>query len=159
MGEPGILFFAAVGPRILMSTSADVDPMLRMDYALRIRRAYPLVKSISEGRIEQPSALLPPQFRTDMDMADFLFATVVRHIRGSEDQLSAIETLDRLEPTVRNRFIDAIGAIYDGPSVFVNSGWSHDQTENRDMRPALGIYDKIQRIVDSWNRPDIMAEA
>ena len=138
--------------------SADIGPALRMDYALRIRRAYPLIESISKGRIKEPSALLPPQFRPDMDIADFLFATVVRHIRGSEDQLAAIETLDRLEPTVRNRFIDAIGAIYVGPPVFVGSGWSHDQTENRDMRSAFDIYDKIQRIAASWDRPDVMAE-
>jgi hypothetical protein len=158
IGEPGMLLLAAAGPRILMSASADVGAALRMDYALRIRRAYPLVESISGGLIKEPLALLPPQFRPEMDTADFLFATVVPHIRGSEDQLAAIETLDRLEPAVRNRFIDAIGAIYDGPSVFANSGWSHDQTENRDMRPALAIYDKIQRITAAWDRPDLTAE-
>jgi hypothetical protein len=54
--------------------------------------------------------------------------------------------------------IDAISAIYDGPTVFVNSGWSHDQIEDRDMRAALEVYDKIQRIVYSWNRPDVIAE-
>ena len=129
-----------------------------MDYALRLRRAYPLVEEISDGRIKEPLALLPPQFGSDMDVADFLFATVIQHIKGSEDQLAAFETLDRLEPAVRNRFIDAMGAIYDGPSVFVNSGWSHDQTEKRDMRPALGIYDRIQGIAASWDRPDVMAE-
>jgi hypothetical protein len=158
MGEPGTLLLASAGPRILMSVSADIDPPLRMAYALRIRRAYPLVEEISDGLIREPLALLPPQFGPDLDFADFLFATVVPHIKGSEDQLAAIEALDRLEPAVRNRFIDAMGAIYDGPSVFVNSGWSHDQIVNRDMRPALGIYDKIQEITASWNRPDVMAE-
>ena len=158
VGEPGTLLLTGTGPRILMSASADIGPALRMDYALRIRHAYPLVEGISKGLIKEPLALLPPQFRPDMDLADFLFATVVPHIKGSEDQFAAIETLDRLDPAVRNRFIDAMGAIYDGPSVFVNSGWSHDQTENRDMRPALGIYAKIQRIVDSWGRPDVMVE-
>jgi tetratricopeptide (TPR) repeat protein len=158
MGEPGTLLLAAAGPGILMSVSADINPMLRMAYALRIRRAYPIVEEISDGLIREPLALLPPQFGPDLDFADFLFATVVPHIKGSEDQLAAVEALDRLEPAVRNRFIDAMGAIYDGPSVFVNSGWSHDQTENRDMRPALGIYDKIQEITASWNRPDVMAE-
>jgi tetratricopeptide (TPR) repeat protein len=157
-GEPGTLLLTATGARILMSASADIGPALRMDYALRIRRAYPLVQSMSEGVIKEPLALLPPRFRPDMDFADFLFSTVVSHIKGSEDQLAAIETLDRLEPAVRNRFIDAMGAIYDGPAVFVNSGWSHDQIENRDMRPALGIYATIQKIADSWCRPDVMAE-
>src|SRR5260370_26561861 len=131
MGEPGTLLLTSAGPRILMSASADIDPMLRMDYALRIRRAYPLVEKISDGLIKEPLTLLPPQFGPGMDFADFLFATVVPHIKGSEDQLAAIDALDRLEPAVRNCFIDAMGAIYDGPSVFVNSGWSHDQTENR----------------------------
>ena len=158
IGEPGTLLLTAAGPRILMSASADVGAALRLDYALRIRRAYPLVENISEGLIKEPLALLPPQFRPEMDFADFLFATVVPHIKGSEDLLAAIETLDRLEPAVRNRFIDAIDAIYGGPSVFVNSGWSHDQTENRDMPSALSIYDNTQRITTTWDRPDLTAE-
>ena len=158
IGEPGTLLLTATGPRILMSASADIGPALRMKYALSIRRAYPLAESISEGLIKEPLALLPPQFRADMDLADLLFATVVSHIKGSEDQLVAIEALDRLDPAVRNRFIDAIGAIYNGPSVFVNPGWSHDQTENREMRPVFDIYDRIQRITAAWDRPDVMAE-
>ncbi|MBX3497744.1 MAG: hypothetical protein KF769_16035, partial [Parvibaculum sp.] len=158
MGDRGAIFLTSEGPRILMSDSADIGPELRMDYALRIRRAFPFAEKISKGLIKEPLALLPPQFGLYMDFADFLFTTVVRHIKGSDDQLAAIETLDRLEPAVRNRFIDAIGVIYDGPSVFVNSGWSQDQIENRDLRPALGIYDKIREIAASWNRPDVMAE-
>jgi tetratricopeptide (TPR) repeat protein len=158
IGEPGTLLLTATGPRILLSASADIGPALRMDYAQRIRRAYPLVESISDGLIKEPLALLPPQFRPDMDLADLLFATVVPQIKGSEDQLAAIETLDRLEPAVRNRFIDAMFAIYGGPSVFVNAGWSRDQTANRDMRPALGSYNKIQTIAVAWDRPDVMGE-
>jgi hypothetical protein len=53
IGEAGMLLFAATGPRILMSASADIGPALRMDYALRIRRAFPLVENISEGRVKE----------------------------------------------------------------------------------------------------------
>lgn len=157
-GEAGTLLLVSSGPGMLMSASAEIDPRLRMEYALRLRRAFPLVHEISDGQIMEPLTLLPTQFRPDMDYADFLFATVVPHIKGSEDQLVAFEALDQLEPAVRNRFIDAIGAIYDGPSVFVNCGWSHDQTANVDMRVALGIYEKIQVIASSWDRLDVMAE-
>jgi len=158
MGEAGTLLLTSAGPSILMSASADIDPMLRMDYALRIRRAYSVAKEISDGVIREPLALLPTQFGANLDFADFLFATVVPHIKRSEDQLAAFEVLDRLEPAVRNCFIDAMDAIYDGPSVFVNSGWSRDQTESRDMQIALDIYDKIQEVATPWNRPDMMAE-
>ena len=42
--------------------------------------------------------------------------------------------------------------------MFVNSGWSHDQLEDRDMAPALEIYREVKTIGVTWNRPDIEAE-
>ena len=158
LGETGQLLLTSSGPRIMMSASARIDPALRLEYALRLRQAYPVAEQLSDGQISEPKTLLPPQFTPDMDLADFLFTTVVQHISGSVDQLAAIKALDRLDVATRNRFIDAIGAIYDGPSVFVNSGWSHDQTEDRDMTSALNIYDNIKEITDSWGRPDVTAE-
>ena len=60
LGTPGTLFLAGTDPQILMSTSANIGPVLRMDYALRIRRAYALAEGISGGLIKEPLALLPP---------------------------------------------------------------------------------------------------
>ena len=71
IGEPGTLLLAAAGPRILMSASADIDPMLRMDYALRIRRAYPLVEEISDGLIKEPLALAAAPIRPGYGLCRF----------------------------------------------------------------------------------------
>lgn len=157
-GDLGSMLLTAAGGTMLMSASAHIGPKLRMEYALRIREAFPIVEKLTDGKIEQPKTLLPPKFSPDMDVSDFWFATVVQHINSSADQLEAFDALVDLEPVVRNRFIDAISVIYDGPAVFVNSGWSHDQMEGRDMSLALPIYENIRVIVASWSRPDVLAE-
>jgi tetratricopeptide (TPR) repeat protein len=129
-----------------------------LEYALRLRAAFQRVEEISDGQIADPGQLLPPLFGSEMDFVDFLFAIIVQHTRGSQEALEAFQALDRLEPDVRNRFIDAMSNLYSGPSVFVNSGWSHDQVDNENMPGSLGFYDQIAMIVAGWKRPDLEAE-
>lgn len=149
----------AAGPKVLMAGSANIRPALRLEYALRIRTAWPRTEELSEGAIAEPRSLLPPQFGADMDLSDFLFTTVVQHIRGSQDSVEMFQALDGLAADVRNRFVDAISAVYSGPAVLVNSGWSHDQINDGDMSVAMECYDRIATIVSAWGRPDLEVEA
>ena len=156
---PKALLMTAAASIVLMAGSASLSPSLRLSYAVHLRASWPLTEKLSDGDITEPRSLLPPQFSAEMDLADFLFTTVVQHTRGSQDALDAFRALDGLSPNIRNRFVDAISAIFSGPSVLVNSGWSKDQLSDRDMSVALGCYDQIAAILSSWGRPDFEAEA
>lgn len=157
LGEPGMLMIVSAAPRMIMSSTADIDPGLRMRLVLALRESLP---QYAEFLGEDPLAKfeLPPEFSPEMDLADFLFTTIVRHIKGADDQLEVFQVLDQQCPDVRNRFLDALNAVYGDPSVFVHSGWSRDQIEERDMADALVAYDKIGIVVASWNRQDVVAE-
>jgi GNAT superfamily N-acetyltransferase len=156
--EVAALIMLTAGPKVLTASAANIGPALRLGYALRVRAAFPLAAKVSDGEIDEMRSLLPPQFTADMDMADFLFAAIVPHLRNSRDTLETFKALDDLAPEIRNRFIDAISALYSGPGVFVNAGWSGDQLEKRDMTAALAAYDEIEEIASLWSRPDLEAE-
>lgn len=157
--ELGVLLTTIAGIKILTAEFAAIRPAVRLDYALRVRAAYSRAQKLSNGEIVEPKNLLPPEFAAaDMDVADLVFASVVSHTRDSSDELDTFKSLDGLERPTRNRFLDAIGVLFGGSSVFVHSGWSKDQLENRDMAITLQRYDEIERIAASWQRPDIMAE-
>lgn len=51
-----------------------------------------------------------------------------------------------------------MSAIFEGHAVFVHSGWSRDQLEDRDMGVALKVYDQIEVVAKGWSRPDISIE-
>lgn len=145
--------------RMVTSSEANIPPMLLLDYILRVRAAFPIVEQYLGDQVKNYRTLLPPQFRSDMDLADFLFASaVVKHIKGSEGALEAFRALDGVNVEARNRFIDALSLVYDGPTVFVSSGWSHEQLDNVNMAPALPIYRQIEKIVATWGRSDIEVE-
>ncbi|WFE89790.1 hypothetical protein K1718_00055 [Roseibium porphyridii] len=157
-GEIGTLVLSVAGVRMLMSATAPISPKLRLEIALQMRTAYTVAEKLSGGEIIDPKEYLPAQFSGEMDLADFLFTTVIQHICQSEDLLEVIQALDQLEPTLRDRFVAAIFAIYGGATVFINSGWSKDQLAGRDMRTALKVYEEIKELVTKWNSQDLISE-
>ncbi len=157
-GDTAVLLTTVAAPQVLMASSARLTPRLRLKYTLRLREAFPIAERLSDGQIHEKRSLLPVEFAAEMDLSDFLFASVVQHISGSEDALDTFSALNELPAGVRNRFVDAISVIFQGPSVLVSSGWSHDQLSDRDMEPSLQCYMRVADIVAGWDRPDIEAE-
>ena len=156
---PRSLLTVTCGSKVAMSSEADIPPALLIDYIGRVRAAFPIAEKYLGTAVNNYRPLLPRQFRADMDLADFLFASaIVRQIKGSEDELETYRALNGVAVEARNRLIDAASLVYDGPSVFVNSGWSRDQLADGDMASALQIYREIQKIAATWRRPDIEIE-
>lgn len=144
--------------KFLMAEFAEIPPADRISYALALRAAEPKTVELTGDSISDPATLLPPQFKPGMDMADFLFSMITQHIAGSEEELEVFKALDVISSDDRNGFLDAMSAIYEGHSVFVHSGWSRDQINERDMSVALQKYGQIATIVDRWHRPDLATE-
>jgi tetratricopeptide (TPR) repeat protein len=144
--------------RILMAESAEITPAERISYALALRTVEPIVRQLGDDLVPDPATLLPPQFKPGMDVADLLFSMITRHINSSADEHEAFAALDAISTRDRDGFIDAMSAIYEGNSVFVHSGWSRDQLEDRDMNEALRHYSEIAQIASGWGRPDIEVE-
>lgn len=144
--------------KFLMAEFAEITPADRISYAFALRAAEPKVLELSDDHLPDPATLLPSQFKPGMDVADFLFSTIPRHITNSSDELEAFRALDAISADDRNGFLEAMSAIYEGHAVFVHSGWSRDQLEEHDMGVALQYYDRIELIADGWSRPDISVE-
>jgi hypothetical protein len=144
--------------KFLMAEFAEIAPADRISYALALRAAEPRTLELAAGKIPDPTTLLPPQFEDGMDMADLLFSMITQHIASSDNELEVFQALDTVSAKVRNGFLDATSAIYEGHSVFVHCGWSRDQSEGRDMSLALEKYNQIELITNRWNRPDISIE-
>lgn len=144
--------------KFLMAEFAEIPPTERVSYALALRAAEPKTLELAGDKTADPATLLPPQFKPGMDMADFLFSMITRHIASSEDELNAFNALDAICADDRNNFLDAMSAIYEGHSVFVHSGWSRDQIDERDMSVALEKYGQIEQITKGWNRSDVLIE-
>jgi hypothetical protein len=144
--------------KFLMAESAEIGPAERISYALAFRGATPRTLALAEGKIADPMMLLPAKLKLGMDMADFLFSMIVRRIASSDEELEVFRALDAISANVRNGFLDAMSAIYEGSAVFVHSGWSRDEREGRDMTVALDKYGQIEPIAGRWNRPDVCVE-
>jgi len=143
---------------VLLAEFADVSAWDRIEYALRARAEMPRVLELSDGEIADPAAGLVAEFGPNLDLAGFLFAGVIRRLRGSQDMLDLVQALNSIAASERNGFIEAMSTIYGGHSVFVHSGWSRDQLDDRDMGVALQHYEQIEAIVERWGRPDLMIE-
>ena len=114
--------------------------------------------AISDGSLADPSKEILKEFGRRVDMPGFLFASTMERIRSSEDFLALVRALDKLSPKDRDSFVDAAEIVFEGLSVFANSGWSRDQLGDREMSEAQRCYEEIDSIARSWNRPDLMAE-
>ncbi|MGQ2969377.1 MAG: hypothetical protein ACT6RF_11580 [Allorhizobium sp.] len=156
LGDVRAMMMVTAAPRFLFSSSAHIGPSLRIEVALKIRECMPRAEELLGSDVMR-AMTLPARFTPDMDLADFLFTTIINHIGGSEEELAAFKALDQCPADVRNRFLDAMSAIYDDPSVFVHSGWSREQTEGRDMTRSLVLYDEIKDIALGWQRSDVVA--
>ncbi|TIN79755.1 hypothetical protein [Mesorhizobium sp.] len=145
-------------PTAMRALMADtkLPTALHVEYALRLRSAYPNAQKL--GLLAPPRTLLPPQLRPDMDTSDFLFTRLVGKASTTSDVLELFQTLDKLDQSIRHRFIDACNLLFGGPSVMVSAGWSGDQLADRDMAAALEGYKRIEEIVRRWPRDDIKIE-
>ena len=82
---------------------------------------------------------------------------MIPRIRDSDDFLALIHALDEICAADRNSFLDASAAIFEG-SVFVHSGWSHDQLDERDLTHTLTCYELVQVVAKKWERRDLMID-
>lgn len=143
---------------VLMSEFAGITIAERVQFTLLLRAAS-LAVGLEPGEGGPGAAeLLPPKLRGKVDSADVLFSTITRRIGGTGDALELMETLGGLDPTERNRFLDAASAIYEGNDVLIHSGWTRVQLDGGDMAAALADYRKIAEVVASWERPDVEME-
>lgn len=144
--------------KFLMAEFAEFSPADRISFALALRAVEPKVRGLADDVLPDPASILPPQFKPSMDVADLLFSTMTTRIKNSSDEYETFVALDVISPRDRNNFLDAMSLIFEGHSVFVHSGWSRDQIEERDMSAALTRYDQIAVIAGKWNRPDLELE-
>ena len=79
-------------------------------------------------------------------------------MRNSDEFLATVQALDALADEDRRGFLNVSAAIFDGPSIFVSSGWSRDQLEGRDMAHALDVYERAAAVAGRWDIPDVAAE-
>jgi hypothetical protein len=152
------LEFHVCSSKVLMAEFAEITPAERISWALGLRVNLPKLAAVRDDEVPDPQPLLPSDFRPDMDLADLLFASITRHIKNSNDERETFKALDCIDAVTRNRFIDAMSIIYEGPAVFVHSGWSRDQLDERDMHSALDCYTEIDAIAAGWMRPDLLIE-
>jgi hypothetical protein len=154
---PRALLTATGALQVLMS-DAELPFAQRMNFAVRLRSAYPAVQQISGGDLEDPKRLLPPQLRSDMDTSDFLITRIVGKIHTGSDFLEAVEAFDALPAETRNRFLDTIDIMYGGLSVLASSGWAGDQLAKRDMDATYATYTAAEFLVGKWQRKDMEIE-
>lgn len=144
--------------KVLMAEGVHVAPEDRLAFALRLRHVTPRVIELGGAEMELSRDDILQRFGAKADVAGFLFANTISKARNSDDFLATVKALDVLGVEDRRGFLDISSAIFDGPSVFVNSGWSRDQLEGRDMAHALDVYERAGAIVEHWKIPELTAE-
>jgi tetratricopeptide (TPR) repeat protein len=144
--------------KFLMAEFAEIPPADRISYALALRDAERRTIELGAGEFTDPTTLIPLKFKTGTDTADLLFSMIVQHIESADDELKAFQALDAVAANIRNGFLEAMSAIYEGQAVFVHCGWARDQGEERDMTVALEKYDEIEVIAKNWGRSDVLYE-
>ena len=143
---------------VLMAQSVHVAPEDRLVLALRLRQSTSRVIELSGAEMKGTTNDIVQRFGIDTDIAGFLFASTISKVRNSDDFLATVKALDALSEEDRRGFLNVSAAIFDGLSVFVNSGWSRDQLEDRDMAHALGVYELAAAIAERWGIADLTAE-
>ncbi|HYD84875.1 MAG TPA: hypothetical protein VEA63_12510, partial [Opitutus sp.] len=144
--------------KVLMAAHAETEPKDVVRYALLLRQSLATLQASGEEDLLARWNAVVAEFDPSLDQASFLFANSISKIATSADFLGLIEALDPISEADRNIFLDASSVAFDGLSVFVNSGWSRDQLEDRDMQAALETYQKAASIAERWKRPDIMIQ-
>jgi hypothetical protein len=144
--------------KVLMAESVYVAPEDRVALALRFRQVAPRVIELVGAGVKRSSEDIVKGFGPDADIAGFLFASTISKVRNSDDFLATVRALDAISDEDRRGFLNVSAAIYDGPAVFVNSGWTRDQLEDRDMAHALDVYERAAAVVEPWGIPDLTAE-
>jgi hypothetical protein len=141
--------------KVLMATSAELTPRDIVDFALLLRRALAALKADGHGDLVDRSNKVVAELDPSSDQASFLFANAVSRIATSGQFLALVEALDPIAPEDRDLFLNASAVAFDGLGVLVNSGWSRDQIEERDMQGALEAYQQAAKIAARWERTDI----
>ncbi|MGD9815185.1 MAG: hypothetical protein AB7Q23_08255 [Hyphomonadaceae bacterium] len=144
--------------KVLMAQKAHVEPKDLVEFALRLRRVSPEVEKVGGAAVKRSREDILKNFGGEVDVAAFLYASAISKIRNSDDFLLTIDALDDIDPEDRRSFLSASSRIFDGMALFVNSGWSRDQIEERDMTSALDAYELAGAIAESWGIADLNAE-
>ncbi len=152
------LMTAVSASKVLMTQTVHLAPEDIVECALRLRQVTPRVQELGGPTLKLPHCDIARQFGEDVDPSDFLFASSLSKSQDSAGFLRTIEALDAIGADERRRFLAASGAIFDGLSLFVNSGWSCDQLEDREMVAALRCYECAATIAERWEVVDLNVE-
>lgn len=144
--------------KVLMAESVYVAPEDRLRFALRFRQVAARVIEFGGEGMRRSSEDIVKGFGPDADIAGFLFASTISKVRNSDDFLATVQALDAISDEDRRGFLNVSAAIFHGLSVFVNSGWTRDQLEDRDMAHALDVYARAVTIAEPWAIPELTAE-
>ena len=146
-------------PKLLLAEHANIEPAKQLELALDVRAIVQEIAAEKYPELSGATAWLATAFEPGVDLAGFLFASVVTRIRNSSRMLQMIEALDKLTEDDRNGFIDAAAiSLHLTAGSFVHSGWAREQNDGLDLKPALERFNRMSEIAKRWGRKDILTE-
>jgi hypothetical protein len=146
-------------PKVLLAEHANISPTFQLDCALRLRAVLQRIAASDMPELKKVTASITNTFDPDIDMAGFLFAVVVTHIRSSAGMLAMIEALDALNEADRNSFLDGAAlSLGQVAGSFVHNGWAQEQLDGHDLRPALERFKQMTETAKHWGRPDLQVQ-
>jgi hypothetical protein len=146
-------------PKILLAEHVDIEAATQLKLVVQLRIVLQEIIAMKNPALGPATTWLATGFEPGVDLAGFLFSTVLMRIRTSARMLQMIEALDQLAEGDRNSLIDAAAiSVHLSPGSFVHNGWAQEQLQNLDLKPALERFERMTGIVKHWRRQDVLTE-
>lgn len=130
----------------------------QISYLRRLKATVARVMAGSFPQLKEYMVSLAQGLPARADIPGLLLASVFMRMRDSEHLCEMIDALGEMEANERSALLGSAEAVLQDLGTFIHNAWANEQAMGKDLRPALGLYDRMRTRVADWGMPNLESE-